>query len=224
MAAITMKRFEEFNFYEILEIPCNASTFQIREAYREALSIYSEDSLATYSLFTAEERHKILSEVEKAFNTLIDKKARDEYDKGLLSSGLIPEDQLEKKDHKKPIPLFPRHDHTNDKAFLRKIRKRIEEEGERDLSGQIMAKEFISGNDLKRIRESLEVSLFDIYEVSRVSISTLEAIEGDQTENLPPDIYLVNFLKIYAELLQLDSKRIADGYLKNIHSKIETQR
>jgi len=219
-----MKRFEEFNFYEILEIPCNASTFQIREAYREALSIYSEDSLATYSLFTAEERHKILSRVEKAFNTLIDKKARDEYDKGLLSSGLIPEDQLERKDQKKPIPLFPRHDHTNDKAFLSKIRKRIEEEGERDLSGQIMAKEFISGNDLKRIRESLEVSLFDIYEVSRVSISTLEAIEGDQTENLPPDIYLVNFLKIYAELLQLDSKRIVDGYLKNIHSKNETQR
>ena len=219
-----MKRFEEFNFYEILEIPCNASTFQIREAYREALSIYSEDSLATYSLFTAEERHKILSRVEKAFNTLIDKKARDEYDKGLLSSGLIPEDQLEKKDQKKPIPLFPRHDHTNDKAFFRKIRKRIEEEGERDLSDQIMAKEFVSGNDLKRIRESLEISLFDIYEASRVSISTLEAIEEDHTENLPPDIYLVNFLKIYAELLQLDSKRIVDGYLKNIHSKTETQR
>ena len=223
MAAITMKRFEDFNYYEILEIPCNASTFQIREAYRDALSIYGEGSLSTYSLFTAEERHKILGRVERAFNTLIDKKARDEYDKSLLESGLVPETQMEKKDQKKPIPLFPTPDHNNDNAFLRKIRKRIEEEDKRDISGQILSKEIVSGNDLKRLRESLEISLLDIYEVSRISISTLEAIEGDQTEYLPPDIYLVNFLKIYSELLQLDPRRIVDGYLKNIHSKNPTQ-
>jgi DnaJ-class molecular chaperone len=222
VAAITMKRFEEFNYYEILEIPCNASTFQIREAYRDALSLYSEDSLATYSLFTAEERHRILDRVEKAFNTLIDKKARDEYDKSLLNSGLISDSQLERKDQKKPIPLFPTPSHNHDSAFLRKIRKRIEEEGKSNLSGQILSKEIISGYDLKGLRESLGISLVDIYEVSRVSISTLEAIEGDETENLPPDIYLVNFLKIYAELLQLDQKKIVDGYLQNIRNKNTT--
>ena len=218
-----MKRFEEFNYYEVLEIPCNASTFQIREAYRDALSIYGEESLATYSLFTSEERRNILGKVEMAFNTLIDKKAREEYDKSLLSSGLVPENQLEKKDPKKPIPLFPCADHSNDKPFFRKIRRRIEDKGKRDLSSQILAKEIVSGNDLKSIRESLEITLFDIYEVSRVSISTLEAIEGDQIEKLPPDIYLVNFLKIYSELLQLDTKKIVDGYLKNIQNKVATQ-
>ncbi len=218
-----MKRFEEFNYYEILEVPFNASTFQIREAYRDALSIYSEGSLATYSLFTAEERHRILSRVERAFNTLIDKRARDEYDKGLVNSGLISDSLLEKKDQKKPIPLFPTPDHNIDNAFLRKIRKRIEEHDKRDLSGQILSKEFVFGNDLKRLRESLGISLVDIFEVSRVSISTLEAIEGDETENLPPDIYLVNFLRIYSELLQLDPNKIVDGYLKNIHNKMSIQ-
>ena len=58
-----MKRFEDLNYYQILEIPVRASSFEIREAYRDALSIYNEDSLTTYSLFTDDERDKILKKI-----------------------------------------------------------------------------------------------------------------------------------------------------------------
>jgi DnaJ-class molecular chaperone len=44
-----MKKFEDLSYYEILEIPVEASSYEIREAYKEALSIYTEDSLTTYS-------------------------------------------------------------------------------------------------------------------------------------------------------------------------------
>jgi len=44
-----MKRFEELNYYEILELPVNASDFEIRQAYKSALSIYEEDSLSSYT-------------------------------------------------------------------------------------------------------------------------------------------------------------------------------
>ena len=51
-----MNKFEELNYYEILEIPVNASSFEIRRAYRNAVEVYSDHSLLTYSLFSAEER------------------------------------------------------------------------------------------------------------------------------------------------------------------------
>ena len=54
-----MKKFEDLSYYEILEIPVGASSYEIREAYKEALSIYNEDSLTTYSLFTDDERDEI---------------------------------------------------------------------------------------------------------------------------------------------------------------------
>jgi cytoskeletal protein RodZ len=34
--------------------------------------------------------------------------------------------------------------------------------------------------------------------------------------NLPPKIYLISFLKSYAEALQLDPKQVVEGYIRNI--------
>jgi cytoskeletal protein RodZ len=41
-------------------------------------------------------------------------------------------------------------------------------------------------------------------------------------DNLPPLIYLKNFLKQYAEILQLDSEKVIEGYTKNIELSQET--
>ena len=81
-----MKKFEDLSFYEILVIPVGASSYEIREAYKEALSIYNEDSLTTYSLFTDDERDKIRENVEEAFLTLIDEVKRADYDRMLVDS------------------------------------------------------------------------------------------------------------------------------------------
>jgi hypothetical protein len=78
-----MNKFEEFNYYEILEIPVNASSFEIRRAYRNALEVYSDHSLLTYSLFSVEERVNILKKLEDAYNTLIDRTRRTTYDASL---------------------------------------------------------------------------------------------------------------------------------------------
>ena len=83
-----MKNFQGLNYYEILEIPLSASSFEIRQAYKEALTIYSEDSLFTYSLFTDEERGEILRNIEEAFLTLVDKKKR-ELKRILTSASMV---------------------------------------------------------------------------------------------------------------------------------------
>lgn len=213
-----MKRFEELNHYEILEIPVDASSFEIREAYRDALSIYNEDSLVTYSLFTDEERGRILKKVEKAFGTLIDEKSRVDYDRNLVKSGEADTSILNKRSQRKPIPLFRTRNLIDKDTLLKKIRKRIEDKEVKEISNQILSKEVISGNDLKKLRESIGIELEEIFEVARIGVSILKSIEENQTEGLPSSVYLKNFLKVYAELLQVDSKKVVDGYLKNIQS------
>lgn len=76
--------------------------------------------------------------------------------------------------------------------------------------------EVISGKDLKNFREHLGIELEDIHQATKISPAALKAIEKDDIANLPPTIYLKSFLKSYAEILQLDPKKIVEGYLKNI--------
>lgn len=75
-----MKKLEQSNYYDLLEVPYNASLLEIKKAYEIALSIYNDDSLATHSLFVKDEREEILENIESAFRTLIDNKKRASYD------------------------------------------------------------------------------------------------------------------------------------------------
>jgi DnaJ-class molecular chaperone len=81
-----MSPINDYTHYEVLEVSANASFSDIRNAYKEILSIYDTDSLSTYSLFTPLEREKILAQAESAFQTLGDKEKRRTYDRSLLAS------------------------------------------------------------------------------------------------------------------------------------------
>ena len=90
-----MRNFEELNFYEILEISIDASTFKIKRAYKNALEIYGKKSLLTYSLFSEEERVDILKRLEDAYQTLVDKSKRTAYDATLQDKSSSIEQRAE---------------------------------------------------------------------------------------------------------------------------------
>ncbi len=71
-----MKRPADQNFYDILGIEFDASSDEIKRAYKENHQLYDEDSLVSYSLFSREEREAILAKVNEAYSTLIDEKKR----------------------------------------------------------------------------------------------------------------------------------------------------
>jgi len=211
-----IKSFGELNYYELLKVPYGASSFEIRQAYKHALVIYEESSLATYSLFTEDERKTILANVEKAFLTLLDAEKRTTYDKNLASIGEVPEDLLTKREQKKAIPLFQINKTKNKGNNLSSIRKKINEKGAGNLRGAMLEGDFISGEDLKNLRESLGIELEEMFQATKISPTTLEAIEKDRIDNLPPKVYLKSFLKSYAEALQLDARQVVEKYLRNI--------
>ena len=211
-----MKKFEAQTYYEILDIPVQATPFEIRQAYKSALAIYNEDSLATYSFFSEHEREEVLKRIEEAFLILTDEDKRAVYDRQLIHDGKIASTDVEKKEEKKAVPLFQTKNVVEKNALFQRIQDRIRETDVKGMAEEILSKDLISGSDLRHLRESVGIAIEEIYEVTRITASTLKAIEQDEYDKLPTDIYLKNFLKSYAEMLQVDSEKIIAGYMKNL--------
>jgi flagellar biosynthesis protein FlhG len=210
-----MRKFEDLNYYEIFEVPVNASSFEIRQAYRNALSIYGDDSDIAYAFFNREERAKILQRVEEAFATLINDYKREAYDNTLVAKKIIDPSSLAKKRPKVATPLFSAKS-PGGEAVSKKIERAIREKNLKALVDDILSVDAFSGKDLQRLRAAVGITIEDVFEVTRISVATLEAIENDRTEALPPTVYLRNFLKAYAELFEADAQKIIAGYLKNL--------
>jgi len=210
------KKFKDLNYYELLRISYGASSFEIRQAYKQVLDIYEENSLATYSLFTEDERKLILSNIENAFLTLMDDEKRKDYDNNLVSKGEAPDKILTERQKKGAIPIFLTSKARTTTNNLARIKKKIQEKEAGDLATTMLKREQISGKDLKNLREALGIELEEIFQVTKISPTALAAIESDDVGNLPPKIYLISFLKSYAEALQLDPKQVVEGYIKSI--------
>jgi cytoskeletal protein RodZ len=67
---------------------------------------------------------------------------------------------------------------------------------------------------LKALRESYGIELSDIYAITRINRDMMMAIEGDRFEDLPALVYLKQFLKSYAQILQIDTRHVVECYLK----------
>ncbi len=211
-----MKSFEGLNYYQILKIPANASFIEIKRAYKDALEIYEEGSLATYSLFSDDERAHLLTAIEKAFFTLIDEDKRAGYDRMLIDTGEVDASSLGAKTRNEPIPLFNENNSLSADDLANRIRKKSAKKEVKALLKEVLGKDLISGDDLKRLRKAFGIEISEIYLVTKISVSVLRTIEDNQYERLPADVYLNNFLRSYAQILQVDAPRIIDGYFKNM--------
>lgn len=212
-----MARFEALNHYELLEVAVSASSFEIRQAYRDALSIYEEGSVISSSFFNDEERNHILNRIEEAFSTLIDDGKRARYNRELVTSGQIDSKTLDSSNQKPkgPVPLFSLKKTRGWQREVATLKTRVEKNEFSEIRKEINAKPLICGRDLRDFRRKLGIAIEEIFEETRISTNVLEAIERDDLKSLPPGFYIKNFIKAYAQFLKLDSKSVVDGYLKN---------
>ena len=217
-----MKKFDGLNYYEILKIPMASSYFEIKRAYKDALSLYSEDSIVTYSLFSKEERDKIIEDIENAFATLTNDKKRAAYDQMLVDSGQVETLIPSREKQYSSAPLSPTHESVNENQLYSRVKEKRLTEDVKSLSDEILLKERLSGDDLKKLRKAVDVKIIEIQHITKIRTSVLKAIEENRFEELPPDTYLRSFLKSYAKILQINPQKIIDGYLKTIsHAKKE---
>lgn len=210
-----MKRLTEQDYYNLLNISPKASFEEVRSAYDQAMSIYSSDSIATYTLFTQNERELILSRLAEAYKTLTNSQLRKEYNNFLIEKGeLSPQE----------IGFSSLEDLTiaKDKLLEVSVESLTHKQQEAKDEHLPSNKNFnlfdtqisVTGKIIKTIRKTKGMSLEEIFKQTNISRETLEDIEEERFEKLPAIVYLKGFLKSYARILQVNQTDMVDGYVK----------
>jgi DnaJ-class molecular chaperone len=179
------------------------------------VQLYHEDSLASYSFFSREERDGILAKMDEAYSTLMDEKKRSQYDQLLIERGILEEERQYQRDQKK-LSLMSNSKRSSTNTALR-IRDRFKAiVSSNPMIQEILAQDVLSGKDLKKIRDELGVSLEEIAEMVKVRMVYLHAIEDDHFEGTPSRIFLKGFLRAYAQYMGLDGDAVVSRYLKRM--------
>jgi len=220
-----MKRITEQNYYNLLDISPKASFEEVQSAYDHAISIYSTDSISTYSLFTQKERKRILSRLAEAYRILTNSHLRKEYNQVLLERGELV---FQKTD------LLSREDSNIAKGKILEVsvesltQKEQQPENEHQSSdrnfnlfdNQISG----TGKNIRMMRITREMSLEEIFRKTKIPRETLEDIEEEHFEKLPALFYLKGFLMAYAKILRVNQTEIVDGYVKRYHEWKNTKK
>ncbi len=201
-----MRRLEEINFYEILEVSPDASQAEIRKAYEQVKKTYHVDSIGVYSLLDEREIQQMGRLIEEAYETIGSEKERQEYDRML---GLAERRQV------KPIrparagqgsepvrPVGPVTPGTEKPEQWQKIEDMVCQSGFE-----------YTGSALRAIRETLGLELVEISEQTKVSRTNLEFLEEENYGRLPALVYLKGFVGEYARCLGLDASRVLEDYV-----------
>ena len=210
-----MKRLTEQNYYNLLGISPKASFEEVQSAYDQAITMYSTDSIATYSLFTQKERERILSRLVDAYKTLANSQLRKEYNNFLIEQGELSPQEIG------PLSL---NDSNISKGKLREVsvESLIQKEEETDSENQPSVSNLelfdsqtsVTGKSIKMIRADREISLEEIYRKTNIPKKTLEDIEEENFKKLPALVYLKGFLKAYAKILNVNQTQMVNGYMK----------
>jgi len=196
-----MNPFAGYNYYQILELSRGASPEEIAFAYQRMRQIYSPESLATYSLFTPEERAEIMAQIEESFRVLSDPPSRRDYD-AFLPSEVRPPSPAEAG----PQPALP-FDEIPDPSLGARPPSPVSTPESQPPAPEPPRE--ITGESLRRFREALGINLDRMWELTRIRKGILQAIEDEDLAQLPAPVYLKGLVLTYARALNFSAPEVA---------------
>ena len=209
-----MKRLTENNYYSLLGISPKASFEEVQSAYDEARATFDHNSVATYALFTQEERDQILARLVDAYKTLTNTHLRREYNEFLMEKGELSSDEIgESSSITAELPETRLREVPVESLIQEEASTSADRASQHNLD-LFGAHAYVTGTSIKMIRMEREMSLQDVYRKTNIPKQTLEDIEEENFEKLPALVYLKGFLRAYADVLGIDRAQMMDGYLK----------
>lgn len=223
-----IKKIEDLNYYELLEINPDASSQDIHRAYEKIRRIYEPNSIALYSLFSAEETTSINQRIEDAYRTLVYEETRKRYDLLLRQSQLQPAPSATMQPVEKRYqaqPLQPSLALDTDNRYLKNAEPPQEPAllptpipmptmvmpTPQPLPATIT--EF-TGPVLKALREQHNITIRNIADMTKLGTRYIEFIESENFSKLPARAYIRGFLSLYAKALGYEPERLVNDYLK----------
>ena len=225
-----MNREKSKNYYEILEIPTDASAEEIHQGYIKTKNAYSGDSLALYSLMNQDECNAILELIDEAYSIISEPNRRILYDeaRGINQSLSSPRPNMsfdiphpgQEANH---IASSSNTSNTMVKIVAKNrfaLEYDINEEFEKEIE---QATEF-TGEFLKKIREYKKVDIPRLSDMTKVSKTYIKHIEEENVDKLPAFVYARGFVYQYAKCLKLNPDLVATSYIyhiKNLNQEAE---
>jgi curved DNA-binding protein CbpA len=218
-----LKKIEDMNYYELLEVSYRATAQEIHKAYERVRKIYDPNSIALYSLFSPDETEKIRQRVEDAYRTLIYDENRREYDRTLHDIPLTveppqPELRYQPRSYMSPSPA-PRMAEPTAPA----PEPRAAEPPQAAPAPPAMPNTLqpvpaditeLTGSVLKMMREQRGLTARNVADVTKLNGRYVEGIEDENFKKLPARPYLRGFLVLYAKAIGYEPDRIVSDYMK----------
>ena len=202
------------NYYEILEIPQNATQHDITIAYEKAKRTYSSQNPAINTIFSEEETKLFRQMIDEAFTILGNQTYRNIYEKRLLAKNYSVSDLTVEAIKDASLELFPEFQKKESQdAPQYEVNQKYEQE--------IFEKKDWLGDDLKQVREYKKITLESLHEKTKINPWYLTAVEKMDVANLPAPVFVRGYVIQIARVLGLKDQIVAESYMKVFRKKIE---
>lgn len=219
-----LKKIDDLNYYEILEVSYRATAQEIHKAYERVRKIYDPNSIALYSLFSPEETEKIRQRVEDAYRTLFYDENRRDYDRTLRDiPDSIEPPQPERRFQPRPYSASSRTPRMAEPTVSAAEPRAAAPQPQQvpapppvPLTAQAVPADIaeFTGAVLKMLREQRGLTARNVADITKLSGRYVEGIEEEAYKKLPARPYLRGFLVLYAKAIGYESDRIVNDYMK----------
>ena len=202
-----MKALDMQNHYEVLEVSPGARPEEIERAYRLATTTWAEGSLALYSVFDDADAAMVRERVRHAYRVLSDGRARRAYDQATFDSPPEP----------RPVRIGRLHDGAPVDENYDDMEISLDDalEGTIEGAGEAGGADY-DGPRLRRARMHRGFELEDIGEITKITVTHLQAIEDEAFDTLPAAVYVRGFVAAYVRAIGLDPKRVVTSYMARL--------
>jgi hypothetical protein len=217
-----IKKIEDMNYYELLEIGPRATAQEIHRAYERIRRVYEPNSIALYSLFTPDETAAIHRRIEEAYRTLVYEDNRKRYDAMLTTRNRLqdpppppPAPKYQPRPAQPAFSLPSENRYVGNQEPAEQPRRQPPAEPPRENASAVsqLIAEF-TGDAIKVLREQRGLTLRNVADITKISSRYLEFIEAENFKKLPARPYLRGFLVLYAKTLGCDPERMAGEFVK----------
>lgn len=183
----------EASHHDLLEVERGATDEEIRRAYKRCREVYAHDALCCYGLLEAHEIEQLRARIDEAFDVLLDPSRRRPYELSMFPQE--PEPVLAPPVPEHEEPARPAPEITPDTQF--------------------------TGALLQQVRESRRITLRDISQKTKISVTYLEALEREEFRRLPALVYTTGFVTEYARYLKLEPQQVSRTYVGRYRRYLE---
>lgn len=213
-----LKRIEDMNFYELLEVSARATPQDIQRAYDRVRRIYDPNSIALYSLFSQEETAKIRQRIDEAYRTLSYEEHRRQYDRMLRERHEILEPEPPPpRFFPRPLSVPPSPPAERPAAVRPPAAPAPATTPPIPVREQKAPSQFdgeFSGPTLRVLREQAGFTIRSVADITKISSRHIEHLEQEEFAKLPARAYIRGFLHQYAKALGYDPNRVITDYMR----------